>query len=41
MKTWLNIGYNDGFVKLPQEQKNWALDEKRGVEVRVVGWERK
>ena len=41
VKTWLNIGYNDGFVKLPQEQKNWALDEKRGVEVRVVGWERK
>ena len=41
VKTWLNIGYNDGSVKLPQEQKGWALDEKRGVEVRVVGWERK
>lgn len=40
LRSWLGIGDGKEALDLPQGQKDWALDEKSGFEVKVIGLER-
>jgi dihydrofolate reductase len=39
LTTWLTAGQNGESIALPQGKLDWAVDEKSGFEVRVVGIE--
>ena len=41
LSEWLNSGVEDDrLIQVPQGQEEWLRDDKAGVELKVIGWER-
>ncbi len=41
VSQWINAASNEGSqIPLPQQNEEWARDDKVGVELRVIGWEK-